>query len=431
MLFKLTNSKVQISIIFTLINLFFFLNKSSLLFIIILTILLCLLRKSNEEIKELFLEAYLFTSILSLVLPSKLPFAGGQLAYFDYLFVNKLGLSSFSYTSSYDYFGFHLIAKGLLLNGELGNLVVGLFFVNLFGFYSLFKFYKIAFNNRNVLIMKTLLLLFIFVANLPTELYSYIGLSKLFINGAAGFGSFGLRILTPASFFLMIFYPLSNLMQNDKKKFVVSSILVSSFHYYALFIFLVAYLSYLKTKYKKNYLVYYVLVGAFSLILLNQINIFQNLNILFSQLGTRIIHFNLIPVISIGTILNGGLNNNFVYYLNFESFTIYKPEFITLGYSPTVGVFNKEASIALEKILLLFFCLRLIKNQIRQKFIYNFILISTAVYITSHVLFSLGYCSIYGLNHTLAKYTFSINSLFFVNLFTYKFEYKFKTKTKI
>ena len=143
MLFKLTNSKVQISIIFTLINLFFFLNKSSLLFIIILTILLCLLRKSNEEIKELFLEAYLFTSILSLVLPSKLPFAGGQLAYFDYLFVNKLGLSSFSYTSSYDYFGFHLIAKGLLLNGELGNLVVGLFFVNLFGFYSLFKFYKI------------------------------------------------------------------------------------------------------------------------------------------------------------------------------------------------------------------------------------------------------------------------------------------------
>ena len=115
-------------------------------------------------------------------------------------------------------------------------------------------------------------------------------------------------------------------MQNDKKKFVVSSILVF-ISLLCVIYFLVAYLLYLKTKYKKNYLVYYVLVGAFSLILLNQINIFQNLNILFSQLGTRIIHFNLIPVISIGTILNGGLNNNFVYYLNFESFTIYKPEF--------------------------------------------------------------------------------------------------------
>ena len=224
-----------------------------------------------------------------------MPFADGQQDYYEYLFVNKLGISTFSYASSYDYFGFHLIAKGLLFDGELSNLIVGLFFVNLFGFYSLFKFYKIAFNNRNVVFMKTILIVIIFIANLPTELYSYIGFSKLLINGVAGFSSFGLRILAPASFFLMIFYPLADLMQGNEKKFIFSSILISSFHYYIFFIFLIAYLAYLNTKYKNNFIIYYLFSGIFSLLVLNEINFFQNLNNLFSQMGNRIIHFNLIP----------------------------------------------------------------------------------------------------------------------------------------
>jgi len=397
LLLKLTNTKVQISIVFTLINSIFFFNQSFFLFIVLLSIFIISLKQFSKETQKLFLEAYVFTSIFSLILPSKLPFADGQQDYYEYLFVNKLGISSFSYASNYDYLGFHLIAKGLLFNGELSNLIVGLFFVNLLGFYSLFKFYKVAFNNMNVFLMKTILLAVIFIANLPTELYSYIGFSKLLINGVAGFSSFGLRILAPASFFLMIFYPLSDLMYKKEKRFIVSSIFISLFHYYMFFIFLIAYLAYLNTKLKTNFLIYYLLAGIFSLVALNQLNFFQNLNILFSQMGTRIIHFNLIPVFSIGTILNSGLNNNFIYYFNFETFQIYKPEYLTLGYSPTVGVFNKEVSIPIEKILLLFFCIKFVKNKTGLKFVYNFLLLSTITYLITHIFFSLGYFQFLGL----------------------------------
>ena len=175
------------------------------------------------------------------------------------------------------------------------------------------------------------------------------------------------------------------------------------------FYFLIAYLAYLNTKYKNNFIIYYLFSGIFSLLVLNEINFFQNLNNLFSQMGNRIIHFNLIPVISFGTLFNNGLNNNFLYYLNFETLEFYKPEYFNVSYSYTVGVFNKEASLAIEKVLLLFFCIKLAKMN--QTFIYHFLLLSTLyiLFLTSYFRWLL---SIFGINYSLACYSLCFNPCF-------------------
>ena len=76
---------------------------------------------------EIILEAYLFNSIFTLLLPPKEPFSGNQFAYYDHIFTDELSFESISYSSSFDYLGFHVFTNTLLINGNFYNLSVGLF----------------------------------------------------------------------------------------------------------------------------------------------------------------------------------------------------------------------------------------------------------------------------------------------------------------
>ncbi len=337
--------------------------------------------------KKIILDAFLFTNIFSLIIPGRIPFSGNQFAYYDQLYYQKLNFNTISYSYSYDYLGFHLLAKQLLINENLANLNVALFFINIFAFYSIFRFYLATGKERNYFIFKALLLIFLVSINLPEQFNQYMGVSKLLMNGTAGLGNFGLRVFTPASFALGMFFPLSMLLEDRLKPFIISAVLLSLFHYYIFGIMFVMLVVYLATKKEKNYLLISMLISLGIFQLLNQFDTFQYLSEVLYSLKSININFNLVPIISVGSIFNNGLDNSFIYYIDFENFKFYKPNFSISNFSPTIGVYNNESSIPIEKIFLFLFCIYLTKKS-ETRLIHNMLIYSLSVYLVSHLLFS-------------------------------------------
>lgn len=384
----LTNNKLKKYFVAGCISAFcliFYFSQSYIAFLIFLLFTIYLYKTVDDEV---ILDAYLFNLIFTLLLPPKYPFSGNQFAYYDHIFSEELSFQSISYSTSFDYFGFHLLANTLLINGNLYNLSVGLFFVNLLGFYSLLRFYKQVFKNKNVFTFKTLLLILFFLINLPPEFNLIMGLPKLLMNGTAGFGSFGLRMLVPASFFLSMFLPLSFLMKGNIKKFIISSLFITLFHYYMLVVFIVGYISFISAKNDKSYLIQLLLSGIAFLYFLNNFVFFKNLSQIFALTKSFNINFNLIPVISLGTIFENKFANNSIYYFNYENFSFFKPEYIFYDFSPTLGVFNNQASIPIEKLLLVSFAIYFSK-KLNIQFLKHFLTYSIFVFFISHTLFSL------------------------------------------
>ncbi len=336
----------------------------------------------------------MYTNIVTLILPPRIPFSGNQFAYFDHLYTDNIEFNTIAYSSSPDYIGFDLFARFLLLNNNLSNLNVALFFINVLAFYSIFRFYKNAFDDKNKTLFSFLLFFSLIAINLPSEFNSFMGFPKLFLNGTAGFGSFGLRVLAPASFSFLMFLPFSLLLENKTKPFFISALILSLFHYYIFLIMIVVFISYLSSKRHKIYLIQSFLFVIFLFLVLDQYQFFQNLGENVIRLKEKNINFNLIPVISLGTIFNSGLDGNFVYYFNLENFSLFKPEYSVSNFSPTVGVFNNQSSIPLEKLILFFVSLYLIRNQ---KYLFNILLYALSVFLTSHYLFSVDIFSFQGI----------------------------------
>ena len=363
----------------------FYFRQSPVVFLVFLMFTIFLYKTLDDEI---ILEAYVFNLIFTLLLPPKEPFSGNQFAYYDHIFTDELSFESISYSSSFDYLGFHVFTNTLLINGNLYNLSVGLFFVNLLGFYSLFRFYKQVFNNKNLIILKTLLLVLFFSINLPADFNFIMGVPKLLMNGTAGLGSFGLRMLVPASFFLSMFLPLSFLVEGNIRKYIISSIFISMFHYYMLVIFIVGYISFISAKNKKSYLIQLLFTGLTILYIFENFIFFKNLSQIFASTKSLNVNFNLIPVISFGTIFENKFSNNSIYYFNFENFSFFKPDYILYDFSPTLGVFNNQSSIPIEKILLVTITIYFSK-KLNIQFLKYFLTHSFFVFFVSHILFSL------------------------------------------
>ena len=154
------------------------------------------------------------------------------------------------------------------------------------------------FNNKNLIILKTLLLVLFFSINLPADFNFIMGVPKLLMNGTAGLGSFGLRMLVPASFFLSMFLPLSFLVEGNIRKYIISSIFISMFHYYMLIILIVGYISFISAKNNKSYLIQLLFSGFTILYIFENFIFFKNLSQIFASTKSLNVNFNLIPVIS-------------------------------------------------------------------------------------------------------------------------------------
>ena len=173
-----------------------------------------------------------------------------------------------------------------------------------------------------------------------------------------------------------MFLPLTLLLENKTKQFFISGLILSSFHYYIFLVMIVVFISYISSKREKLYL-FQSFVCHHSFFILDQYQFFQDLSEHLVRLKNKNVNFNLIPVISIGTILNSGFDGNFVYYINLENFTFFKPEFSISNFSPTVGVFNNESSIPFEKLILFFISLYLTRNN---KKLFNMLLFAVSVF---------------------------------------------------
>ena len=106
---------------------------------------------------------------------------------------------------------------------------------------------KLLLRIKNIAIFKILLFICLIGISLPQEFNAFMGFPKLFLNGTAGMGSFGLRILAPNSFVYLMFYPISFLLERNIKSFLISAIILSTFHYYILIIMIVVFVEYLSS----------------------------------------------------------------------------------------------------------------------------------------------------------------------------------------
>lgn len=394
MFLKKIDYKLLIALTLFIFNVANYLS-SSLVYITFFSSLSLLIYYFSKKIdRSLLFDSFLYTNIVSLLLPARIPFFGNQFAYFDHLYKKDIEFNSIAYSSSPDYIGFDLLSRFMLLSDNLNNLNVALFFINFLSFYSIFRFYKNAFNDKNVTLFKLLFLIFLVAINLPSEFNSFIGFPKLFLNGTAGLGSFGLRVFTPASFSFIMLLPFTLLLENKTKQFFISGLILSLFHYYILLIMFVVFISHISSKREKLYLFHAFLFIISLFFILDQYQFFQDLSEHTVRLKNKNINFNLIPVISIGTILNSGLDSNFVYYFNLENFTFFKPEFLISNFSPTVGVFNNESSIPLEKLMLFFVSLYLTR---KNNYLFNMLLFALSVFLTSHYLFSVNLFSFHAI----------------------------------
>ena len=141
MFFKKINYKLFVVLtlfIFNVINYF----KSSLIYVALFSFLFFVISYFSKIDKSLILDSFLYTNVVSVVLPARVPFYGNQFAYFDHLYKDDIAFNSIAYSNSPDYIGFDLLSRFLLLGDNLTNLNVALFFVNFLAFYSIFRFYK-------------------------------------------------------------------------------------------------------------------------------------------------------------------------------------------------------------------------------------------------------------------------------------------------
>ena len=100
--------------IFNVINYF----KSSLICVALFTFLSFVVYYfSKKTDRSLIIDSFLYTNIVSLVLPARIPFFGNQFAYYDHLYKEDIAFNSIAYSSSPDYFGFDLLS--VLLNHVL------------------------------------------------------------------------------------------------------------------------------------------------------------------------------------------------------------------------------------------------------------------------------------------------------------------------
>lgn len=331
----------------------------------------------------------IFSNIFSALFPARKPFSGIQFSYFDYLYLENIIYDPVVYADTYRYIGFHLFSKILLFTNNLANLNVGLYFLNFLIFYSIFYFYQNGLKARNKYLFMFVFLFFLLLINLPSQFNSYMGIGKLFLNGIAGFGNFGFRTFAPASFDLLIFYPLAMLKQDKVREFIITGVILSLFHYYLFLILTITFVAYLSYKSQKNYLTLSILFSLLVFVLLDQIEIFQYIGEVITGLKKNyFVNVNLIPVISVGTLINSGTDSNFLYYFDYENLKFYKPTYITSNFSPTLGVFNGEASIPLEKIIFFILSIYILKKE-KNKLIFNFVIYYFLTYLISCILFSL------------------------------------------
>ena len=232
MLSKIIFSKLTLLSLLTAYNLFFFLKDGYLYFLIFLIIFLVIYLRLNSNNKDLFIDSIIFSNIFSLILPAQKPFSGIQFSYFDYLYLENIIYDPIVYADTFRYIGFHLFSKFLLVSNNLGNLNVALYFLNILIFYSIFYFYQNGLKAKNKNFFMCIFLFFLLLINLPSQFNSYMGIGKLFLNGIAGFGNFGFRTFAPASFDLLIFYPLAMLLKDKIREFIILGVVVSLFHYY-------------------------------------------------------------------------------------------------------------------------------------------------------------------------------------------------------
>ena len=389
MLSKIIFSKLTLLSLLTAYNLFFFLKDGYLYFLIFLIIFLVIYLRLNSNNKDLFIDSIIFSNIFSLILPAQKPFSGIQFSYFDYLYLENIIYDPIVYADTFRYIGFHLFSKFLLVSNNLGNLNVALYFLNILIFYSIFYFYQNGLKAKNKNFFMCIFLFFLLLINLPSQFNSYMGIGKLFLNGIAGFGNFGFRTFAPASFDLLIFYPLAMLLKDKIREFIILGVVVSLFHYYLFLILAVTLVAYLSYKSQKNYLIFSVVFSIVFFALIEQIEIFQYLSeVVIGLKKNYYVNVNLIPVISVGTIFNSGVDSNFIYYFNFENLSFYKPTFITSNFSPSLGVFNGEASIPIEKIIIFIMCISILRKT-KNKLIFNVVIYYFLTYLISSILFSL------------------------------------------
>ena len=425
MLSKIIISKVTLLTLLTAYNLFFFLNDGYVYFLIFLVFFLIIYLRLNANNKDLFIDSIIFSNVFSALLPAQKPYSGIQFSYFDYLYLENIIYDPVVYADTYRYIGFHLFSKILLVSNNLANLNVALYFVNFLIFYSVFYFYQNGLKAKNKNLFMFVFLFLLLVINLPSQFNSYMGIGKLFLNGIAGFGNFGFRTFAPASFDLLIFYPLSKLLQNKIREFAIFGFIVSLFHYYLILILLISLIAYLSYRNKKNYLLYSIIFTILIFIIFDQIEIFKYLGVIILNLKKNyFVNINLIPVISVGTIFNSGIDSNFIYYFNFENFNFYKPEFMIYNFSPTLGVFNGEASIPLEKIILFVVCLRVLKTK-KQYLNFRIVLYFVLTYLISSILFSLNIFTFQGFIYPW-RINLILSIICFMLLFSFlKFEIKY------
>ena len=232
---KLLKNRYSIFTLFviTLYNLIFFFNDSIILYSILLSIFLFLISRVSIQSQNLLLHSFYFVNLLNLVIPAKPVFSGNQFTYFDEQFVELILFNSDVYSDHIMYIGFTYLSKLLLISGNLESLNVFLFFLNIATFYGIFLFYKsVARKEKNIYFFSVLLFILFVAVNLPSNFNSLMGIPKLFLNGTAGFGSFGIRVFTPASFDLLMFYPLVFLCRNKLWIAIFSGCIISLFHYY-------------------------------------------------------------------------------------------------------------------------------------------------------------------------------------------------------
>ncbi len=231
----------------------------------------------------------IFSNIFSAILPAQKPFSGIQFSYFDYLYLENLIYDPIVYADTYRYIGFHLFSKILLVSNNLANLNVGLYFLNILIFYSVFYFYQNGLKAKNKNLFMFVFLFFLLLINLPSQFNSYMGIGKLFLNGIAGFGNFGFRTFAPASFDLLIFYPLAMLKQDKVREFIITGVILSLFHYYLFLILTITFVAYLSYKSQKNYLTLSILFSLLVFVLLDQIEIFQYIGEVITGLKKKLL----------------------------------------------------------------------------------------------------------------------------------------------
>ena len=384
--------------VLVLYNLFSFFEDSFGFFLIFLFFFLIILNNKKIVNRQTLAESFLFTNLLTTIIPPRLVFSGNQFAYFDEHFVDNLAFSSEVYSTNIPYIGFTYLSKILLTTQNLGSLNSFLFFLNCFVFYAIFSMFKLINTNLKTNYLFYILLFVLFIAiNLPSNFNSLMGVPKLLLNGTAGFGSFGIRVFTPASFDLLMFFPIKYFYQKKIINALLSGIIISLFHYYLFVLMIIFLLSYLLFIKGKNYYVYFIFIFSLGIFnYLSEIKFFKDLSKIFQLIKPTSVNFNLVEYLSIGSLINNGLNSNYIYYFDLLNFQIFKPDFVYKNFSPTIGVINNESSIPIEK-LLLFAIAYYFSLKFSNGYLSSLIFVSTNIFLMSHLLYSYDIYSFIGL----------------------------------